>query len=233
MTSSGSPRRPTAKYEAALGALIVARYNLFDLPLPDTKRERPDVPSEYEQKRSVWAAALVVKVPFEELTAAFEWTRDHWQSSRAFGPLDIRQGYEAMVREREAERRRAEAEARRETAPPCRTCQGAKTRKVLMTALGDVEVELPCQDCRPKAFAEALKQWQERQGLKTQPAAPGSLATVHHVAGKVRCSQCGDVQSAVYKQEGTRCGRLLNGHGDGPVDVCKGVWRSTEEADAS
>ncbi|MDQ3802522.1 MAG: hypothetical protein M3416_01505 [Acidobacteriota bacterium] len=175
-----SPRQ-RAKYEAAVSLLILEVYNLFDLPLPESAPPGPGLPSEMEQKVSFWTNALIRTVPEDELRPALDFTIDRHEEARLINPMDIKRGYKAMLAERERARVEEEAERRRAARElePCRSCDSERVKGIWFPSSG-ASVTLPCQACRPQAFAVALEQWHER---RAQEPPAGSVALVKQAAG--------------------------------------------------
>jgi hypothetical protein len=207
--------------------------------MPESQRERADVPSEMEQKVAVWADTLMRTIPREDLRAAYDFALDHHDEGRVMNALDLRRAYPAFV----SERRRAEEKGADSKLNACAHCgvgivEGATERMagVWIPTRGE-DVMFPCAVCRPKAFREAWKQWHERNQVD---APVGTLASVV-VAGKkllgdtLRCDACGREINTYTSRKvaGATCGGLLDSHlnegddGKGP-SLCEGKFEKAQ-----
>ncbi|HKS27097.1 MAG TPA: hypothetical protein VJS44_04730 [Pyrinomonadaceae bacterium] len=164
------------EYAAAVSLIILEVYTLFDLPLPEST-SLDGMPSEQERVISIWTNALIRTVPANELYAALDYAIDHHTKDRAINAMDIKQNYGAMIAERQG--RAEDGQQRAEALSDCRSCDNARTKEIWFPSSGE-SVTLPCQSCRPQAFATAREQWLERRGGEAPPA--GSIELVKKAA---------------------------------------------------
>lgn len=167
-------------YGAAISLVILEVYTLCDLPLPDASSVAGE-PSEQDRIIAIWTNALIRTVPEDDLRDLLDFTIDHHTKDRAINALDLKRNYPLML----AERARRERESRRaadDLLGDCELCRNERTREIHFP-LDNIDVALPCQECRPRAFETARSQYIERQKAKV---APGSVKLVEIAAANFR-----------------------------------------------
>lgn len=222
--------RLRAEYEAAVSLLILEAFELVDMPLPDSERPAPDMPSEMERKIGYWTKDLMGKIPYEDLHPAFEVARDkHADPRRPINPVDVKLAYSELLGHRDRRKRAAvEREALDDSeGRPCSFCGPERVAAIFFPATGD-EIVAPCRECRPAAFSTFMEQYHERH--------PAPEATVGQVlsAGRkllgvqLKCDNpaCGrEVNTYMTTHKaGGRCGALLNRY-EGEPGICPGTLK--------
>lgn len=199
-----------------------------------SRQQDPGPPAETDVKAQAMLP-LVRSIPTERLYECYVLAMEAREAGNTFlvSGVELLQAWKGLGARLEAESKReaARAEADESHLPDCGYCENERLAEKYFPK-NDSRAMLPCDRCRPKAFAVAVAQWKERNPVVDSA---GSIAAVVEAGKKIlgvtlKCSSCArEVNTYMTRfKAGDKCGHLLNryvsdANDEGEPKLCDGI----------